>query len=192
VSVFNPERVVEIVPHVDFLKIASAECLWTELIDACAKTGTPLFISSGGCTIDQIGELAALCKKGIDDGRFISKITLFFCEAAYPASHLTWERGKAVAGIAKQFGLGFGVSDHSMDVMPFMNAPYFEKHMNLVGATDTDDAAHSLNLEQAKSFCKAAKDGLAAALQFPAPTEITFREKHARRQIGEGTYRPIP
>src|SRR5690606_37189960 len=42
---FDLEAVGELAPHVDFLKVASYELTWPDLIAACARTGLPTVLS---------------------------------------------------------------------------------------------------------------------------------------------------
>ena len=47
---FGLWAVEEVAEHVDFLKIASYELLWHDLLRACAATGKPLIVSTGMAT----------------------------------------------------------------------------------------------------------------------------------------------
>ena len=47
-------------PHVDFLKIASYELLWHDLLRACADTGLPLLVSTGMATDAEVDAAVAV------------------------------------------------------------------------------------------------------------------------------------
>ena len=51
---FYLDAVDELLPYVDFYKVASYELLWDELLIKCAKTGKPLIISTGMANTDEI------------------------------------------------------------------------------------------------------------------------------------------
>ena len=68
-------------PHVDFLKVASYELPWLDLVRACAGTGLPLQISRGMATAGEIVAAArAACEAGADD------LTILHCVSSYPVA----------------------------------------------------------------------------------------------------------
>ena len=62
---FDLEAVDELAPHVDFLKIASYELLWDDLLVACAQTGKPVILSTGMATLDEIQAAVARLRQPI-------------------------------------------------------------------------------------------------------------------------------
>ena len=59
---FYLAAVDELLPYVDFFKIASYELLWDDLLIKCAKTGKPLIISTGMATPEEINNAVELVK----------------------------------------------------------------------------------------------------------------------------------
>ncbi len=69
----------ELEPFVDFYKVASYELLVTDLLQACARSGKPVVLSTGMATMDEIAKAAAtLTEAGATD------VTLLHCVSAYP------------------------------------------------------------------------------------------------------------
>jgi N-acetylneuraminate synthase len=66
-------------PWVDFLKVASYEVLWLDLVRACAETGKPFVISTGMATLP---EIEAAVETARDAG--CSDLTLLHCVSGYP------------------------------------------------------------------------------------------------------------
>src|SRR3569623_1967783 len=76
---FYLEAVEELAPYVDFYKVASYELLVTPLLEACARSGKPVVLSTGMATMEEILHAAATLKQaGAQD------ITLLHCVSAYP------------------------------------------------------------------------------------------------------------
>src|SRR5581483_9050923 len=76
---FYLEAVEELRPYVDFYKIASYELLFAPLLEACARTGKPVVLSTGMATMDEIRQAVhTLSSAGARD------ITLLHCVSAYP------------------------------------------------------------------------------------------------------------
>src|SRR6201996_2094762 len=76
---FYVEAVEELRPFVAFYKVASYELLVTDLLEACARTGKPIVLSTGMATMDEIVAAADTLKRaGATD------ITILHCVSAYP------------------------------------------------------------------------------------------------------------
>src|SRR6202000_2314099 len=76
---FYLKAVAELAPYVDFYKVASYELMVTQLLEACAKSGKPVVLSTGMATMDEIKAAAAtLRRSGAKD------VTLLHCVSAYP------------------------------------------------------------------------------------------------------------
>ena len=78
-SVFDLESIDFVAKHTDFLKIASYECLWSNLIKRCKRTGLPLFISTGMCNAMDIYSV-------VTSAWPTDKDCLFHCSSQYPSS----------------------------------------------------------------------------------------------------------
>ena len=80
VTPFYLEAVDIIKPYVDFIKIASYEILWEDLLIKCAKTKKPIIISTGMASMSEIEYTYKIAKKyGSKD------ITLLYCVSNYPS-----------------------------------------------------------------------------------------------------------
>lgn len=104
---FYLKAVEELFPYVDFYKIASYEMIWHDLIIECARTGKPLFLSTGMATIDEVCRAVE-----VYDSTGGKDLTLFHCVSGYPApaDHCNLA---AIDTIRSATGQKVGWSDHS-------------------------------------------------------------------------------
>ena len=78
---FDLEAVDILSPHVDFLKVASYELPWLELIRRCGATGLPLMMSCGMANEKEIRNAVRMASQtGCED------LTVFHCVSNYPAA----------------------------------------------------------------------------------------------------------
>src|SRR3954469_3320949 len=104
---FHVEAVAELAPFVSFYKVASYELLVTDLLQACARSGKPVVLSTGMATMEEIKTAAAtLQQSGARD------ITLLHCVSAYPTPAGEANLA-AIAAIREATGLPTGWSDHT-------------------------------------------------------------------------------
>jgi sialic acid synthase SpsE len=95
--------------HVDFLKVASYELLWHDLIAACAATGKPLILSTGMATLDEVLAAVAVARAaGAQDLR------LLHCVSGYPTP-AGQANLAAIETLRDATGCPVGWSDHSVD-----------------------------------------------------------------------------
>lgn len=105
---FYLDAVDELLPYVDFYKIASYELLWHALIERCANTRKPLIISTGMADLLEISAAVNVVKKsGCDD------LTVLHCVSGYPTPVEQCNLA-AIHTIRKDTGLSVGWSDHSV------------------------------------------------------------------------------
>src|ERR1700743_1495079 len=104
---FYLDAVRELAPFVDFYKVASYELLVTPLLEACARSGKPVVLSTGMATIEGIGAAADTLKKA-----GASDITLLHCVSAYPTP-VEEANLSAIAAIREATGCKTGWSDHT-------------------------------------------------------------------------------
>jgi spore coat polysaccharide biosynthesis predicted glycosyltransferase SpsG len=76
---FDLQAVDELAPHVDFLKVASYELPWLDLIHACAATSLPLIVSTG---MADAGEAWAAVDAALESG--CRDLTMLHCVSRYP------------------------------------------------------------------------------------------------------------
>ena len=99
--------VEELRPFVAFYKVASYELLVTPLLEACARTGKPIVVSTGMATMDEIVAAADTLKRaGATD------ITILHCVSAYPTPAAEANLS-AIASIREATGCAVGWSDHT-------------------------------------------------------------------------------
>lgn len=104
---FYLEAVDELAPYVDFYKIASYELLVTPLLEACARTGKPIVLSTGMATMEEIVQASDTLKHaGAVD------VTLLHCVSAYPTP-VAEANLSAIAAIRAATGCTTGWSDHT-------------------------------------------------------------------------------
>lgn len=104
---FYLKAVEELLPFVDFYKIASYEMVWDDLIKACAQTGKPLMMSTGMATLDEIKHAIDVFHQA--DGK---DLTLFHCVSGYPVA--PDDCNLAAIETIRQLGdISVGWSDHS-------------------------------------------------------------------------------
>jgi len=121
------------IEDVDFLetlncsiyKIASFELVDLELVEYTAKTGKPLYISTGQASKDEIGIAYTTARK-------YTEVTLLHCVSEYPTK---LENANILTMAAlKQFGCKVGLSDHSKGSIAaiaatVLGAEVIEKHL---------------------------------------------------------------
>jgi len=130
---FYLDAVEELLPYVDFYKIASYELLWKDLLISCAGTGKPLVLSTGMATLDEVQEsVSVLRSAGCKD------LTLLHCISGYPTP-LSECNLSAIETLRQAFDCLIGWSDHSVNpgvVYRAVNrwgAVMVEFHMDLDG-----------------------------------------------------------
>ena len=104
---FYLAAVEELEPYVDFYKVASYELLWHGLLEACAKTGKPVIVSTGMATMPEI--IAAVETLKTSGAR---AITALHCVSAYPAPPEEANLS-AMDAIRAATGVPVGWSDHT-------------------------------------------------------------------------------
>jgi sialic acid synthase SpsE len=112
--------------RVDFLKVASYELLWHELIRACAATGLPLIVSTGMATVD---EVEAALQAARDAGA--RELTLLHCVSGYPTPPEQANLA-AIATLRERTGCPVGWSDHTG------SAGVVQRAIRRWGATDVE------------------------------------------------------
>lgn len=94
--------------HVDFLKVASYELLWHDLLRACAQTGKPLVISTGMAAEAEIDAAMHVLR---EEG---ARPALLHCVSAYPTPRRDCNLA-AIETLRARYDCSAGWSDHSAD-----------------------------------------------------------------------------
>jgi N-acetylneuraminate synthase len=123
---FYPEAVDQLLPYVDFFKVASYNLLDLTLIRRVAATGKPVILSTGMGSSEEIRD-ALVALNG-------SKYELLHCISEYPTKSYNLSRFKAL----RQMCGAVGWSDHTVDPAAMyyfysQDARTFEFHLDLDG-----------------------------------------------------------
>ncbi|HWA29559.1 MAG TPA: N-acetylneuraminate synthase family protein [Rhizomicrobium sp.] len=179
---FYLEAVEELRPYVDFYKVASYELLVKPLLEACAKSGKPVVLSTGMATMDEIKRAADTLKQaGAKD------ITLLHCVSAYPTP-ASEANLSAIEAIRSATGCKTGWSDHTRRpavierAVHHWNAAAVEFHLDLDGEGAEYAAGHCwLPEEIAPVIARIRESAVADGTGFkgPQPSEIADREWRA-------------
>ncbi len=179
---FYLEAVAELAPFVDFYKVASYELLVADLLEACARTGKPVVLSTGMATLEEI-MAAAQCLRNAG----ASDITLLHCVSAYPTP-ADEANLSAIETIRAATGLPTGWSDHTRRPAVIERAVHrwdarvVEFHLDLDGKGAEYAAGHCwLPEEIAPVIARIRESGVAdgAGFKGPQPSELSDREWRA-------------
>jgi len=179
---FYLEAVEELCPYVSFYKVASYELLVTPLLEACAKTGKPVVLSTGMATMEEIAHAANTLKRaGAAD------ITLLHCVSAYPTPAAEANLS-AIAAIRDATGCKVGWSDHTRRpavierAIHHWGATCVEFHLDLEGKGAEYAAGHCWLPHEIAPVIAGIKESLVAdgtGFKGPQPSELSDREWRA-------------
>lgn len=138
---------------VPFIKIASGDLTYLDLIYHAGRTGKPLVLSTGMATNEEIGIAVDTANEAGEKNVPWPPLTVLLCTAAYPAAE-----GTANLAILRQWERSFyinaenyGFSDHTTSLLlPALavaaGAVMIEKHLRLQQTpADSPDYPHSLD-----------------------------------------------
>lgn len=106
---FYLEAVDELLPYVDFFKVASYNLLHDDLLVKVARTGKPVILSTGMATIWEIEKAVKILK--VFDCRVL---TLLHCVSVYPAP-LDSLNSALVTRLENRLEINVGWSDHTVN-----------------------------------------------------------------------------
>lgn len=176
-----------------FWKIPSGEVTNYPYLVALAKTGKPIVMSTGMCTLEEIGQaLAVLRKNGA------GQIKLLHCNTEYPTPfedvNLT-----AMENIRRTFSLEVGYSDHTKGIeIPVaaaaLGATVIEKHFTLDKNMEGPDHKASLEPDELTEMVRAIRNiekALGDGAKRPSKSEeknkpIARKSIVAQRPIAKG------
>jgi len=179
---FYLDAVDELLPYVDFYKVASYELLWDELLIKCAKTGKPLIISTGMANTDEIKHaVKIITENGCND------LTIMHCTSSYPAPYEE-SNLSAIKTIRELTGCNVGWSDHTYNpgvISRSINkwgASAIEFHLDLEGNGEEYASGHCWLPNEMESLIKNINHGIAAdgnGIKEPVECELIEREWRA-------------
>jgi N-acetylneuraminate synthase len=191
---FYVEAVAELEPFVDFYKVASYELMVTPLLEACARTGKPIVLSTGMATMEEIRKaVQTLRRAGAHD------ITLLHCVSAYPTppdeANLS-----AIAAIREATGCTVGWSDHTRKAsvveraVHHWDASVVEFHFDLDGKGAEFAAGHCWLPEEIAPVIARVREAFTAdgtGFKGPQPSELPDRDWRADPSDGMRPLRHI-
>jgi N-acetylneuraminate synthase len=179
---FYLEAVAELLPHVDFFKIASYELLWSDLLRACAATGKPVVLSTGMATLAEVERAVALLRStGCRD------LTLLHAVSVYPAEPDTCNLA-AIETMRRACNCAVGWSDHTVSpavigrAVHRWGASMIEFHLDLEGAGEEYATGHCWLPEEIRPVIATILAGVSAdgsGTKEPAGSELGEREWRA-------------
>lgn len=183
---FYLDAVEELLPYVDFYKIASYELLWGDLLITCARTGKPVVLSTGMATLDEVQRaVAVLCGAGC------KKLTLLHCVSGYPVPVSDCNLAaietlrKAIGNPQSTIRIQVGWSDHSVNpgviyrAVHRWGATMVEFHLDLEGKGEEYRTGHCWLPEQIQPVIEAVQVGIKAdgnGEKVPVQSELSDRD----------------
>lgn len=186
-TVFEPQHVPLIDPHVKRHKVASFELRHRALLKAVAATGKPVILSTGASSGSDISDAAAAM-----DDESLERLTLLHCVSAYPAP-LEAMNLRVLAEWAPA-DTAYGLSDHTAPdtavaavVAVALGAGLVECHVTLEHDQQSPDASFSRDPFQLVAYVEAirqAEEALGSGLKRTQPEEWShyrFNPKTGKR-----------
>jgi N-acetylneuraminate synthase len=158
-------------------KVASFELVDTPLIEAVAREGAPMIISTGMASLGETERAVAAAR-----GAGCRDLLLLYCVSGYPTP-AEEANLRTLPNLAAAFGLPVGLSDHTLGLaVPLaavaLGAVAIEKHLTLARADGGSDATFSLEPAEFAQLAREAR-AVAAALgcvsYVPKPSELPSR-----------------
>jgi len=184
---FYLEAVQELLPFVDFYKVASYELMWDDLLKACARTGKPIVLSTGMATLPEVNHACSILRSaGCRD------LTLLHCVSSYPAKPEDCNLA-AIATLRESCQCPVGWSDHSVDAGVIFRAVHrwgatmVEFHLDLEGQGAEFSAGHCWLPEAMRQVIATVRTGILAegnGQVGPALSEVKEREWRADPEDG--------
>jgi len=179
VSVWDLDSLDFALPYnLPFLKVPSAMLTNKELLEATAKSGVPVILSTGMSTIEEVDVAVKLLEK------HAGSFALMHCNSAYPAAHKDLHL-RVIPKLVERYKCPVGYSGHEFDLEPTvlavsLGAQIIERHITLDhGMWGTDQSA-SLEVH-GMSLLKRRMDGvdemLGSADKCVTESEIPIRLK---------------
>lgn len=179
---------------VDAFKIASGDLTWDALIERAARTRTPLIVSTGMATFDEIAHAVTAARlAGARD------LALLHCVSAYPVPRGS-ENLQAIDTLHRSFHVPVGLSDHGADacavpIAVALGACIYERHFVLPGDREAidvpvsgDPAQFSAIVADAARARLSLGDGDLVCAPAEAPNRVPSRRAlYTRTALSAGT-----
>jgi N-acetylneuraminate synthase len=184
---FYLDAVEELLPYVDFYKVASYELLWDDLLRECAQTGKPVVLSTGMATLNEVEHACTVLR-----GAGCEELSLLHCVSSYPAKPEDCNLA-SIQTLREKCRCSVGWSDHSVHPAVIYRAVYswdasmIEFHLDLEGEGEEYKTGHCWLPEQIGTVIETVRTGLAAdgkGIIAPAASELEEREWRADPEDG--------
>lgn len=166
-------------------KIGSDDAVNIPFLKYVARTGKPVLLSTGMCTMAEVERAAdAILAEGND------QIILFHCTTNYP-THPESVNLRAMVSMREKFGLPVGYSDHTLGIdvcftAAVLGAPVLEFHFTHDKAAEGPDHILSKTVDEVAEL-KRRLDLLPVilgdGLKRPMPTEMTSRRNNRKSLV---------
>jgi len=191
---FYLKAVDELLPYVDFYKIASYELLWNDLLTACAKTGKPVVISTGMATLDEVKSAVGILVKAK-----CKDLTILHCVSGYPTPVNECNLAaietirNAISYELSAISWHFGWSDHSVNpgviyrAIHRWDAEMIEFHLDLDGTGEEYKTGHCWLPDPIKTVIETVRSGFKSdgtGDKIPTPAELPDRDWRADSSDG--------
>lgn len=190
-SPFYIKAVEQLLPFVDFYKIASYELLWGDLLKVCAQTKKSIILSTGMATLEEVQTAVGILR---DSG--CQDLTLLHCVSGYPTP-FNEANLAAIETIRAATGCSVGWSDHTVNpaviyrAAHHWNASSIEFHLDLEGKGEEFKSGHCWLPEQIQPVIATVRAGFTSdgsGDKQPSVSELSDREW--RREPSDGL-RPL-
>ena len=168
--------------HLDFVKIASYELLWDDLLLELVELGKPIIVSTGMANMEEITHANQVLTS-----RDTQPVTFMHCISAYPAPSQETNLA-AIRFLKDALGLKIGWSDHTRSpgvihrAVHRWGAEVVEMHFDLDGNGFEFEPGHCWLPDEAERVIREIRGGLEAdgsGVKEPAPSELLDREWRA-------------
>jgi N,N'-diacetyllegionaminate synthase len=165
-------------------KVASGQAVEPNFLTAMALKGKPILLSTGMCTLAEVGEAVDVIRRAGND-----QIVVLQCTTNYPCA-LEDVNLRAMETMAQAFGVPVGFSDHTPTLTAAtlavgLGACVIERHFTLDKGLPGPDHSSSSNPEEFRQLViqiREAEKCLGSAMKRPTQAEIE-NAKGMRRSI---------
>ncbi len=162
--------------RMDYFKIPSGEITNYPYLKKIAALGTPVILSTGMCTMEEIRQALNILTSG---KLTLNDVTILHCNTEYPTP-MEDVNLKAMHSMAHELGVKVGYSDHTLGIeVPIaavaLGAVVIEKHFTLDKTMTGPDHKASLEPQELKEMVKAIRNiekALGSGNKKPSPSEI--------------------
>jgi N-acetylneuraminate synthase/N,N'-diacetyllegionaminate synthase len=165
------------------IKVASGDLNFEPTVRAAAATGRTVILSTGNCTLEEIGQAVEWCRTEIGSESMQDRVALLHCVSAYPAP-IEEANLLSIPFLRERFGLVTGYSNHVLGSEAVLAAVALGARIIEVHVTDRREGRefrdHAMSFEPAElSQLIASVRKVASSLGKPGkqvqPSELTIR-----------------